>query len=183
MQPSLTVVVHADAQCVFAPPLPRSSPYVPVTSWMVAETWRFSSQVSCWRCLRWPSRSTLPVLWVQLGLVCGSTRADPLERRRKSGYCGSWPLSARGCGHLCGEVDGELLASVLHSNLSQLLACSSSVSPADASSVTTVVSFFVLKVWCRYGYATDVAQITERDFILVCRSKLEHSSLNSLHRE
>ena len=49
--------------------------------------------------------------------------------------------------------------------------------------MTTVVSFFVLKEWCRYGYATDVAQITESDFILVCRSKLEHSSLNSLHRE
>ena len=49
--------------------------------------------------------------------------------------------------------------------------------------MTTVVSFFVLKEWCRYGYATDVAQITESDVILVCRSKLEHSSLNSLHRE
>ena len=44
-------------------------------------------------------------------------------------------------------------------------------------------SFFVLTVWCLFGHATDVAQITERDFILVCRSKLEHSSLNSLHRE
>ena len=176
MQPSLTVVVHADAQCVFAPPLPRSSPFVPVTSLMVAETWRFSSQVSCWRCLRWPSRSTLPVVWVLLGLVCGSTRADPLS-------CGSWRLSARGCGHLCGAVNGELLASVLHSNLSQLLACSGSVSPADASSVTTDFSFFVLTVWCLYGCAADVAQIAERDFILVCRSKVEHSSLNPLHRE
>ena len=83
--------------------------------------------------------------------------------------------------HACGPL--ELWVSALHSNLSQLLACSGSVSPADASSVTTVVSFFVLKVWCRYGYATDVAQITERDFILVCHSKLEHSSLNSLPRE
>ena len=48
------------------------------------------------------------MLWVLLGLVCGSTRADPLERRRYSGYCGSWPLSARGCGHLCGAVDGSM---------------------------------------------------------------------------
>ena len=38
----------------------------------------FPSQTRGWRCLRWPSRSNLPVLWAQLVLVCGSTRVDPL---------------------------------------------------------------------------------------------------------
>ena len=95
--------VHANAQRVFAPFLPRSPPLVPVTSSAVAETMSISSQDGCWsfEVAKQIDPAVLWVLWISASL-CSWTRR-PLRQ--------AWPR--------------QLMANSLH-RCRTLLSCATS---------------------------------------------------------